>query len=251
MDQSLVIPTNAILTPKKLDPPAPPKPTLPESVMVLSATDALPDIAKRLKTISMDKDTLAAESERYSAIKSVRGSARIAEAYEALQEGRVLIDLNTTLADALKTTYDEHGRAFNTEPLAIGRPQDKTTWVRVYDNRTILDYWNKGWISGRPAGKPFYSVVRPGSARGNHYTTSRTSVPTIPAEIREAHRDVIKERNTLLLWEAEWDAWKVTAPRPPFDPALLQQVSGSLYAVVAVWDLTFVETAALMPGPKF
>jgi hypothetical protein len=43
-----------------------------------------------------------------------------------------------------------------------------------------------------------------------------------------------------ILWEAVWQPH--TAPR---DPMLLKHLGGVFYAVVAVWDLTELERAAL------
>lgn len=61
------------------------------------------------------------------------------------------------------------------------------------------------------------------------------TVPIIPPELRPAHALT----NYHILWEANWE--KV----PPRDPALLKLLGGSLYAVLAVWDLTAVERAVL------
>lgn len=47
-----------------------------------------------------------------------------------------------------------------------------------------------------------------------------------------------------ILWEAEWRA-KSSLPRAPRDPALLRRITGDLYAVLSVWDLTEVERIVL------
>jgi hypothetical protein len=77
----------------------------------------------------------------------------------------------------------------------------------------------------------------------------------MPPEIREQFPDAATDRSGrwMLLWEPSWDLVSRREPRPPrsFDPALLEQVQGSIYVVRAVWDLTDVEIAALLPGPRF
>lgn len=45
-----------------------------------------------------------------------------------------------------------------------------------------------------------------------------------------------------LLWEAEW---RKSAPPPARDPALLRHIGGSLYVVLATWDLTDLEMLVL------
>ena len=67
------------------------------------------------------------------------------------------------------------------------------------------------------------------------YRWNRALVPTIPPSVRpksNLHRYRI-------LWEAEWQAV------PPIDPILLHKLSGSLYVVLAMWDLSELERAVL------
>lgn len=45
--------------------------------------------------------------------------------------------------------------------------------------------------------------------------------------------------NYHILWEAEWQ------PVPPRDPYLLRRIGGDMWLVVAAWDLTEVERAAM------
>lgn len=62
---------------------------------------------------------------------------------------------------------------------------------------------------------------------------ARALVPTIPPKLRPARLE-----DYHILWEAEWQ-------RAPRDPMLLKYLSGNLYAVLAVWDLTPLEQAVL------
>lgn len=103
--------------------------------------------------------------------------------------------------------------------------------------------------------KPIYSVsFHETAVRGEHWSTSRAEVPVLPSEIREQFPSVMDPKGKfLLLWEASWAPWERHAPKPPraHDPALLEHVSGSLFKVRAVWDITLVELAALRPVPRF
>lgn len=59
-------------------------------------------------------------------------------------------------------------------------------------------------------------------------------VPSVPPQYRPHG----KLSGYHLLWEPDWK-------EPPKDPILLKQLSGYLFAVLAVWDLTDVERAVL------
>jgi hypothetical protein len=64
----------------------------------------------------------------------------------------------------------------------------------------------------------------------------RTVVPLIPIHLRPKRG----LQNYHALWEAEW------RPAPPLDPLLLRRIGVSdLWVVLAAWDLTEVERAAL------
>lgn len=62
-------------------------------------------------------------------------------------------------------------------------------------------------------------------------------VPQAPLHLRPTEADMAKYH---ILWEAEW------SPIPPRDPMLLRRIGNAdLWIVVAHWDLTEVERAAL------
>ena len=63
----------------------------------------------------------------------------------------------------------------------------------------------------------------------------RALVPAIPAHLRPAG-DLSKYH---ILWEAEWTRIA------PTDPLLLKHVAGTIYSVLAQWDLTPLEKAVL------
>lgn len=64
----------------------------------------------------------------------------------------------------------------------------------------------------------------------------KAAMPMIPSHLRPKRG----LQNYSVLWEAEWE------PLPPRDPYLLRRIGrGDLWLVVAHWDLTDVEMAAL------
>lgn len=67
----------------------------------------------------------------------------------------------------------------------------------------------------------------------------RSQVPIVPPKHRPSRWNAA---NYTVLWEVE--EW-AQAPVPPGDPALLSHVTGDLYAVEAVWDLTPLERSVL------
>jgi hypothetical protein len=71
---------------------------------------------------------------------------------------------------------------------------------------------------------------RAGQQRG------RAPVPIIPVHLRP-RRGLF---NYHVLWEVE--EW---TPQPPVDPYLLRRLAGDMWLVVAAWDLTPVERAAM------
>jgi hypothetical protein len=83
----------------------------------------------------------------------------------------------------------------------------------------------------------------------------RAVVPPVPPHLRPMHTKgfaagsqwrQVRVQSDLsryhVLWEAEWELDRTV---PPGDPALLKHLGGTLYAVVAQWDLTPVEAAVL------
>lgn len=71
-------------------------------------------------------------------------------------------------------------------------------------------------------------------ARAINQDHHRALVPLVPPNLRPD-----KPHDYHILFEAEWEAV------PPKDPMLLRHLHGSLYAVLAAWDLTELERAVL------
>lgn len=154
----------------------------------------------------------------------------IAAAYKALEEGRQMVQLTEVIAKGGSKGYFPGlalVRADRSEVRCVATSHGDVTYRAKRWSMTMPDLL-KGWTR-------VYRDDAPGSRRAT------ALAPHIPPEVRENR----KLKDHLLLWEP---SWRVEADRPlrrPFDPALLEQVVGDLYCVVAAWDLSPLEMAAL------
>lgn len=162
----------------------------------------------------------------------------IMEGYRALSVGRQLIRLSDAMAAAGFITEGEHAGMPHLAIMRADFPAVRCTrWqggqmrFEPADNRTH-----------RQASK-IINVTTPQDGTGSRWSiTRRATVPPIPPQFRP----VAHPRNYHILFEGEWR--NDSTPRAPADPALLKHLRGDLYAVLAIWDLTEVEKAALDGG---
>lgn len=163
--------------------------------------------------------------------------------YRALARGHAVLDLYNVFR---KCPADARGLP----KLAVGRAH----WTRCWYDRNYSNHQAEfrcqpdgSWRSGKntrlqiviPSGvmNPACSrYVRgeDGKEREMRKGHGRAVVPIIPANIRPK---ASLERYHLL-WEADWDV-------VPHDPLLLRLIHGSMYAVLAAWDLTDLERMVL------
>lgn len=149
----------------------------------------------------------------------------IQKAYYAISRGRVVIQAFESIrragldsggfpklaicrADASVCYYagSKHGASFSID-----------RWSRHNETRRTLDF---KWSEELPAAE---------NKRGE------AIVPLIPVQ----HRPKAALSNYYVLWEATWKRI------PPHDPMLLVRMAGDMWLVVAAWDLTEVERAAM------
>ena len=157
--------------------------------------------------------------------------------------GHALIDI----ARAIPAAGADHlGRPH----IAIARADDPEIVVW----RGSHYYGDAGWIKGTGDLDMRPSDVLSTAARSRLFNFERGELeewapmterwfaltPSIPAALRP--RGALSRYH--ILWEAEWRA-KSQLPRPPRDPALLRHIVGTLYAVLAVWDLSEIEQLVL------
>ncbi len=148
--------------------------------------------------------------------------------FQALSRGKELLDLSLVFRAC---ESDEQGRP----KLAVARAD----WERVRmdrNNQGTLLFRNEdtspGWGSSARYKQYRFPHVMP--ARPGNDVRASAVVPIIPA--RFIPRAPLKYFE--VLFEAEWKT-------VPVDPFLLRHLEGNLYIVLAKWDLTPVEQAAL------
>ena len=199
-----------------------------------------------LTLIEMPKEEALRHFERYRTLVK-RGKRRaLAEedaallaGYEALSEGKALVNIN----DAMRMAgLDDKGRP----RLAIVRADATWVWFSSESRWQPPDGYVRearfGMDSGsaQTAAKERMRAVRlrveGWEAEQLSKQNWRAMVPIIPPPIRPP---VSKLHQFHVLWEA---AWQRAVPK---DPALICRVTGSIYAVLATWELTALEQTVL------
>jgi hypothetical protein len=196
--------------------------------------------------------------------------AAVMRGYRELGKGHRVIELSkvisaggvTKLEDVTVTFWKEDGRweaqvDLLAPALAVTRADARQCWtVPLYESgRSTLSFQADGW-QWHPRKKDRVSfdletifdvevelqlaeiVYGRNERSGLNNVRLKAMAPTIPPVFRPPHA----LHNYHLLWEAEWT---VGAMLPPGDPALLKHLGGDLFAVLAVWELSDLEKAAL------
>ena len=145
--------------------------------------------------------------------------------YKELSKGHQILDLVNVFK---KTRLDHKGRP----ELAIVRADSKQVWFRSCTD-------GRGYFSMeryyRPRATMSYIALPEGTFSPARWVRGVTSVvPFIPPRFRPT----TSLSNYHILWEADWTA-------PPRDPILLKRIKGTIFAVVAQWDLTELERLVL------
>lgn len=147
---------------------------------------------------------------------------------KALSQGKAVIDLFEAMRAA---GLDEQRRP----KLAITRANwEHVTYWEPWRQRQIVQFGR--WPAPR-RGRQAVAAELPRAVFDTRVSLStgfRAVVPYIPPSVRPQVLDGYH-----ILWEAVWE------PAPPTDPFLLRHLHGSLYAVLAVWDLTPLERAVM------
>lgn len=162
-------------------------------------------------------------------------------AYHALSKGHQVIDIYEAFKLAGK--YDN-----DMPKLAISRAHE-TKVVFERRDKGAGGFWGKS--NYRNVQYPQVAIPKgifsdwdlslwPKGHWNDSIRTVETIVPTIPAKFYPAG----KLERYFILWEVERDGWD-PVPEPPGDPFLLRRISGNLFVVLAVWDLTDLEKAVI------
>jgi hypothetical protein len=194
-----------------------------------------------LDTIQMDIDEAFINQIEYQDIpldERQPGDEEKLAGYRAMAKGQMLIELIGTMQrgglDArgmprLAICRASAKKVFFVPPAPYGGGGyyfvPERYWRRTKTDRVVL---------------PRATWARQTVAEYNAATARWAVVPSIPPEHRPRYG---KRAGNLdyyhILWEAEWK------PEPPGDPVLLRHVAGTLYAVIAQWDLTALEKAVM------
>ena len=155
----------------------------------------------------------------------------IRRTYRLIAQGRVIIQALESIKLAGR---NDEGRP----KLAIARADQKSQWCTLHNDGSAT-MQPSAWFrrSSRGISKVAFSWPAgafPQPARGSW--RAEAMVPLIPLPLRPKRG----LENYHVLWEAEWTG------KVPFDPMLLRRIGrADLWLVVAGWDLTDVERAAL------
>lgn len=156
-----------------------------------------------------------------------------AKGYEAMAQGKRLIDLHTVFRE---TGWDAKGRP----KLAIARADRRNVELSVGTHQIQFNAGSRN-VSQRAGSNLIVSI--PTAVMPDHpYKTevwkmgrAQSVVPMVPADVRPN----VNLADCFILWEAAW------LPVPDRDPFLLKHIHGTLYAVLAEWDLTELERAII------
>lgn len=159
----------------------------------------------------------------------------IRAAYRLLSQGKLVIKALASIAAA-------GSNDFGFPKLAIARADSRQSECRVWKSgRFQIADIEAGFYSrnrNRIFSFPEGTIKNPPAKLEKAWQTEerRAVVPIVPSNLRPQH----KLHNYHILWEAEWSR---VVPRDPF---LLRRLGkGDLWLVLAMWDLTEVERAAL------
>lgn len=195
-------------------------------------------------TITMDKEEAREKLRAYRADrhKDAEEVYRAAEAgYAALAAGTPLINLDQAIANG--------GFFDDMRPkLAVGRADRKEVYFQwnsheeranFYSGSTRTSEWAslQTWVHmGRLHG------ITWGNGGGGRPVRGFALIPMVPADVRPATGQL---KDWHILWEVEAWSDKSLTGQPPRDPFLIKHIGGSLWAVLAEWDLTELERAVM------
>ena len=206
-----------------------------------------------LATITMDRERAETLFKEYRALgdRATDEDKAIMQGYKQIAKGHTLINVVDAIAAG---GFDERGLprlAFSRADQDYMRVERDSLWSWSDETNQRESQWGLGDLHFYPDERFRYDYIAASlrleieasrlqtaeplrDPRSGHW---RAMVPIIPAGLRPKH----KLSGYHLLWEAEWEI----APRPPGDPALLKQLGGELYIVLAIWDLTEIERMIL------
>jgi len=187
-----------------------------------TGVQVLSDFQKALRIATVPRPT----DEEILALERWAGNSSVAAAYDALIEGRTVINLAKLIHPRITGSGREELSPLAVAPIARSGQrllgECGPSYTRLHSGR-----WD----------------FRLGSRPRNLSEVGFTNIPDVPEAVIPAGTTKTERKEMLVLFEADWQRRQVV-PRP-VDPALLKPISGTLFEVLAVWDLSEVEAAAI------
>lgn len=185
-----------------------------------------------VSTLQVDREKAAELYRQYKEHRhySTPVDDEIRNAYRLISQGKVVIQALESIKQA---GVGEDGNP----KLAIGRADLRGVWFSGERNGSCRFYRDGRRWSRTAVGDGVNIILPSGSLRGCQAERPVwAQMPLVPIHLRPRHA----LDNYHVLWEAEW---KRIVPR---DPYLLRRIGESdMWLVLAAWDLTEVERAAL------
>lgn len=195
-----------------------------------------------VNTISAPVDEAKAKLAEYRAALKRRFDKTdevLAKTYRELAKGNMIVNVREAIVNA---GLDEQHRP----KLAIARADAEHVWYdrSVYSTRRGFQGYvsaffidNRNRTSAKSYELPRASFAACPDNCNMRHSRVKAVVPLIPPQFRPPH----PLTNYHILWDAEgtWEA------EPPVDPFLIKRISGDLFVVLGVWDLTELERAVL------
>lgn len=195
----------------------------------------------KVSTITMPQDAAKAKLKAFRANVHLQAEQEYEQAvkgYAALAKGQALLDISKVFREC---EFDVNGNP----KLAICRADAKEVQLER-PGASFMGTYKVSDRELRPSrGRIAVSMdilVRFGHAGIAHWSWRYAQVPMIPADIIPAKGE---RKDWHILWEVDHWADKPKRALASKDPMLLKHVSGSLYAVIAEWDLTPLEQAIM------
>ncbi|MGH8665351.1 MAG: hypothetical protein ACREUX_13905 [Burkholderiales bacterium] len=180
----------------------------------------------QVESIKLNREKARELYQQYRAHKGVQTEqdAEIEQTYKLIAEGHTVLQ---AVASIKAAGLNEQ----RLPRLAIARADAAKVWWRTQwrGGRFSIDSWPRG-----NQARSRRVIVRDWDVIENS-PSGEAMVLIVPVYLRP--RQALEKYH--ILFEAEW------RPLPPVDPYLLRHVSGDLWLVVAAWELTDVERAAM------
>jgi len=190
--------------------------------------------------IEMGQDEAQEQLESYRTLRAPNDEEKaVIAGLMALAAGKPLLNIRDTISD---------GGVFENGLPRLAVMQADSLWCYcgrtngggvTFSKHATLDGRMSRGVFELPSGTLEEKVISDWGITSMSRFRYRSQVPIVPPKHRPAR---FNATNFAILWEVE--EWAV-APRPPGDPALLRHVTGDLYSVEAIWDLTPLERAVL------